>query len=607
MRGHGMDFVSQCEQKAQAHFSIPSLRPAQKEVLSLLEKKQHVLATLPTGAGKTLLYALPSLVFQEGTVLVISPLISLMRDQARRMEQAKIPCVILTSEQTDEELAKAKQILKQQQAKIAFVSPERFVLPSFLSLVSKIKISMIVVDEAHCVVSWGHQFRPEYAEIGKYLQQLNSKYILALTATASSQSRQDIIHKVFPSPQSVSEFTSLPLAPHIHVKSIRAFSQNEQWDKLVEILQKTTSHKSIVYFPTRKMCEDFSKKLQKLNIHAIAYHAGLERKERQMAETYVHASSRKVVICATTAFGMGVDVSGIELVVVYGFPGNIEEFFQMLGRAGRSGEASQGILIWTGSDPVKRQLQFQSAFPLPSKLLVCASHLASVFPKNIGESVVIDKKTLMQTLHSNKHIQHEREVDGIFSALRICDAVEEIPNHYSYLQVNVLNQNNLDKLLLELPNTPTKRGKVLHALKEILPSEFSAIPGGIGSCLLNYLIEVSQLSWSTVEQVLIYYKEQNIMSYKVVSSQRENTFVILKNNYLSLQKNLNKYICARDHFQKSLQHLENLATSTTCRLMSSFQFFSARKLQGATKNSYFCQQCDICNKRQKESLSVLQN
>ncbi len=594
-----MDFVTHCEKIAKQHFSIASLRPAQKEVFTLIEQHKYVLATLPTGSGKTLLYAAPSLIFERGLVLVISPLISLMRDQSRRMSEANIPCVIFTSEQSEEERRQARLKLKNDQAKIVFASPERFVLPSFLNLISKKNITMAVVDEAHCVVSWGHQFRPEYSEIGKYLSKLFPERILAITATAGRNSRLDIIKKVFPPNLQVKEYTSKPLSDHILVKSIRLFSQKEQWETLVDILEKSISNKTIVYFQTRKLCDEFAIKLRKLKIASVVYHAGLSKHERNQAEQYIHAASKKIVICATTAFGMGVDISGIRLVVVYGFPGNIEEFFQMLGRAGRAGEASEGILLWTGSDPIKRQYQFKSSFPMPSNLLDITANAMSLMPKNKTECVIVEKSLLEKAFMKSSYIDHQKKCDGIMSGLRICGMLEDLTYGESYIQIKLNQSVTLTKMLQELPDSLTKRRKVLEAIKEIVDAEWISILGAQIAISIKLISETCELSEDTIEQVLNFYVQQNTLNYSRLASEENTTHLILRHNFLYLQKELPKYISARNHFSSSLQELEKLSTATTCRLVSSFDFFSSRTLQGGTKKSYFCMQCDLCIKREK--------
>lgn len=594
------NFVLKCEEYAKNNFSLENLRPAQKEVLSQIFEKKFVLATLPTGAGKTLLYSLPALFFQNKPVLVISPLISLMRDQERRMENAQIPCAIFTSEQTDEERKSSWKKLKSNNAKIIFASPERFVLPSFLNTISKVNLSMVVIDEAHCVVSWGHHFRPEYLEIGKFLSKLYPPRILALTATASRNSRKDIIKKVFPENTDVYEYTSNPLAKNIIVECIRVFSNVEQWNKLVNILQNTESNKTLVYFQSRLLCEESTKKLKKIKIHSVVYHAGLPKNERKSTEQYVQEANQKTVICATTAFGMGIDIPGIQLVVVFGFPSNIEEFFQMLGRAGRNGEKSRGILLWTGADPIKREYQFKSTFPETSLFLERCSQLVTLMPRYYSESRFVKKDCLLNMLKLKKTENKHRILESIFAGLRICNSLEDTHTGESYFYVKLSENKNFNNLLSELPNGITKRKKVLEGITTLVDKSWYNIHGAEITFSAKMLQEACELTLESCEQVFVHYKDQKNISFAKISQEDAKLGIILKNGYIHLQKEIPRYISARNHFHASLHELDKLSTSTTCRLSASFEFFDSRAIQGATKNIWRCMQCDICIKKRTE-------
>jgi ATP-dependent DNA helicase RecQ len=594
------DFVLKCEEYAKKNFSLTSLRVAQKEVLAQIHEKKFVLATLPTGAGKTLLYTLPALFFEDKPVLVISPLISLMRDQERRMENAKITCAIFTSEQSDDERKLAWKKLKSGEAKIIFASPERFVLPSFLNAISKINLSMAVVDEAHCVVSWGHNFRPEYSEIGKFLSKLEPPRILALTATAGRNSRQDIIKKVFPKNTYVYEYTSNPLAENIIVESKRVFSNIEQWEKLVDILRNTESKKTLVYFQTRLLCEESTKKLKKLKIHSVTYHAGLPKNERKNMEQYVQEATQKTVICATTAFGMGVDVPGIQLVVVFGFPSNIEEFFQMLGRAGRSGEKSHGVLLWTGADPIKREYQFKLTFPEPSTFLEQCSLFMRFMPNHFSESCFVLKEQLLSIIKTKKAENKQRKLENIFAGLRICNALEDTRTGESYFYVKLTPNKCFADILSGLPEGTTKRRKVLEGLITLVEKTWILIKGAQITIPLKMLQDASELTFESCEQVFLYYQDQKNITFVKITHEEAKYGVILKNGYVHLQKEIPRYISARSHFHASLRELEKLSTSTTCRLSASFEFFASRAIQGASKNLWRCMQCDICIRKRME-------
>ncbi len=594
------DFVLKCEEYAKKNFSLTSLRPAQREVLAQIFEKKFVLATLPTGAGKTLLYTLPALFFEDKPVLVISPLISLMRDQERRMENAKISCAVFTSEQSEDERKLAWKKLKSGEAKLIFASPERFVLPSFLNAISKINLSMVVVDEAHCVVSWGHHFRPEYSEIGKFLSKLQPPRILALTATAGRNSRQNIIKKVFPENTNVYEYTSNPLAENIIVESIRIFSNQEQWEKLVDILRNTESKKTLVYFQTRLLCEESTRKLKKIKIHSVAYHAGLPKNERKNMEQYVQEATQKTVICATTAFGMGVDVPGIQLVVVFGFPSNIEEFFQMLGRAGRSGEASRGVLLWTGADPIKREYQFKATFPEPSAFLNQCSLFMRFMPNHFGESRFVMKEDLLSTIKTKKTENIQRKLENIFAGLRICNTLEDTRSGETYFYIKLNSNNSFTDILSSLPEGTTKRRKVLEGLITLVEKTWILINGAQITIPLKMLQDACELTMESCEQVFLHYQDQKNISFAKITHEKAKDGVILKNGYVHLQKEIPSYISARSHFHASLRELEKLSTSTTCRLSASFEFFASRAIQGATKNLWRCMQCDICIRKRME-------
>lgn len=595
-----VDFVTQCEELAQKTFSLPALRPAQRDVFAAMQTHDYILATLPTGAGKTLLYALSALVLNTGPVLVISPLVALMRDQVRRMKDVNISCTLFTFDQSEEERRHAWLAVRDKNTKMIFASPERFVLPSFLDLMSQISLSMAVVDEAHCVVSWGHNFRPEYAEIGKSLEKLKVARILALTATAGRSSRQDICQKVFPPQAHVYEYTSKPIAPHLFVESVRVFSQEEQWQKLLVILKRSKSQKTLVYFFTRKQCEEYAKKLRKQNIHSVIYHAGLAKEERKNVETYVHSSEQKVVICATTAFGMGVDISGITLVVIYGFPSNIEEFFQMLGRAGRSGEYSHGVLLWTGSDPIKRDYQLKSAFPVPATFLEICTRLGNTLPTQMGESIFVETSTLLQklTLSSKGKERPDKVLEGLLSGLRICGCLEDPILNETYFQIFLPLPNSLTELLQELPTTPTKRRSVLEAMRTLLGMEGVTQAHGQMVISQKSLSDISNTSVEGIEQVFLHYTSQKKLQFAKINPKQSTFGVIIKHGYSGVQRALTKYVSVRNHFFSSLHELNKLSTASSCRLMASFHFFANRPLQGAQKADIMCMQCDNCIKNE---------
>lgn len=585
------EFLNNCEQKARDHFQLPALRFAQRQVLHLLENHNAILATLPTGGGKTLLYALPA-VIHKNPVLVISPLIALMRDQHQRMKNANIPSIVFTSDQNEEERKQNWSQLKSGNTKIIFSSPERFLLPSFIQILSRHTFSMIVIDEAHCVTAWGHQFRPEYSTMGTGIRALNAEKILAVTATASRETRKDIMEKIFPQPDIVQEYVTPPIAQHIYIHCERTFSVAAQWLKLLRILKKTQSPKTIVYFSSRRLCEESAQKLVQQNIHAIVYHAGLSKEHRKSAELYIRNSQKKLVICATTAFGLGVDVANITTVIVYGIPSSIEDFLQMIGRAGRSGESSCGVLLWNGSDLKKRQFHFSKTFPTSAKLKAQATKIFKHFQLHDSESALCFQSDLKRIC-----LLENQEYEALLSCLRITDNLEDISPYETYVEIKFTNKMTLEGVLQSLPPGPTQRRMVIDYFADQTTENWQKRTQSKMVFLLRKIISETQLNHENIFKVLRYYENENILKFKAQTAEYSTDFFILKNSISLFQKNFSKYMKIRNRFYRSLQVLENLATAQYCRMENVLPFFAAQKISGGSiYNRQTCSQCDLCIK-----------
>ncbi len=588
---HNSD-IAACEEFARVHFGIPSLRPLQKTALdAILSSPGGVLATMPTGSGKTLLYALPALLFREEHILVVCPLISLMRDQVRRLESANICCAVFTSDQSETERSQNFELVSCKRARIIFSSPERLMLPSFIRMLLQLKISLAVVDEAHCVVTWGPSFRPEYAEIKRVMQILNPPRILAITATASRAGRATIREKVFPSEVPVREVIAPPLRENIIVESLRTRTESEKWETLVARIQHARSKRTIVYFPRRSMCQDSAMALRKKNIHAVAYHAGLLREERRSVESYVHESKENVVICATQAFGMGIDLAGVELVVVFGFPSSVEEFFQMIGRAGRGGELARALLLWTGADPKKRYFQFESAFPPVHTLSNYITDLQQVFPIPPSRRIM-SNQIIAQNIRIPKE-KLEKRLDGIFTALRMLGALEMPLTNEPYLVIQMATKKSAQDLLLALPNGPTRRHKLLNRIAEINGLEWRKQNGAESCHPITPLLDSIRMSWTQCEEVLTHFAQKGDLTWKLVPAQQLQGQWILKGSAQAAQAALHQYERTRNDFQESLSQLERLANQTQCRLRNVHAFFG----DGKARSHARCMQCDLCLKK----------
>jgi ATP-dependent DNA helicase RecQ len=559
-----------------------------KALATLLNTTGGVLATMPTGSGKTLLYALPALLYENSTVLVVCPLISLMRDQLRRLQSAGIPCAIFTSDQNEQERTENQELTKAGRARILLASPERLVLPSFLRLLSRLCIKLVVVDEAHCVVTWGPSFRPEYAEISNILQVIKPDRILAITATAGKAARAIIREKVFPAGFSVQEVIAPPLRENIIVRSRRTRSESEKWLALVHDLREATCARSIVYFPRRNQCTEAALSLRKLEIHAVAYHAGLTRDERRSAETYIHESKNKVVVCATQAFGMGIDLAGVGLVVVFGFPTSIEEFFQMIGRAGRAGEIAQALLLWTGADPKKRYFHFESAYPPAETISNYLNDISKLFPRPPSRRFVSDAQVASLIRIPSEKIP--QKLPGIMTALRLLGSLEMPRGNSSYLSLKMTGKKCAQDLLMDLPNTPTQRGRFISW---ICTQSGDGWRTDSEACTLHpweIVTDALSMGRNQCEDVLNWYSGQGHLEWSTISPELARTQWILRGTASTAEANLKQYRKLRSDFYTSLSELERLAYSTTCRLQRAHAFFG----DATTKPPHRCGQCDLC-------------
>src|SRR5690242_11610335 len=311
---------------------------------------KDVFALLPTGGGKSLCFQLPALA-RDGLTVVVSPLIALMKDQVDALQAAGVPATFLNSSLAAEESRKRLRGLHNGEFRLLYVAPERLMLSGFLSDLQKWNIRLIAVDEAHCISEWGHDFRPEYRQIAQLRELFPQVPFMALTATATERVREDIV-------------THLKLRePSCYVASFnrpnltyRIVPKNKPYDQLLNFLRERPKDGGIVYCQSRKTAERVAANLSEDGIPAKPYHAGLTPKDRnEHQELFLRDDIR--VVCATIAFGMGINKPNVRFVVHYDLPKNIEGYYQETGRAGRDGLPSECVLLFSAGDVVK-QTQF---------------------------------------------------------------------------------------------------------------------------------------------------------------------------------------------------------------------------------------------------------
>ncbi len=330
------------------HFGYASFRPFQREIAQSVLAGRDVVALLPTGGGKSLCYQLPALV-QAGLTLVISPLIALMKDQVDALRESGIAATYLNSSIDSATAAERIADLDRGAYRLLYVAPERAVNPAFVRSLDRWNVRLLAVDEAHCVSEWGHEFRPEYRRIAELRSHLPQAPVLALTATATERVRVDIERAL--ELRSPLRFVASFNRPNLRYS---VFEKRDARKQLVEWCSARALESGIIYTQSRNSAEELAVRLSAAGIPASPYHAGLTASERaRNQDRFIRDDVR--VICATIAFGMGIDKPNVRYVVHYDVPKSIEGYYQETGRAGRDGLPSECALFFSGSDAAKQR------------------------------------------------------------------------------------------------------------------------------------------------------------------------------------------------------------------------------------------------------------
>ncbi len=551
-------------------FGLQEFRSGQRAVIEAIMNGQDTLVVMPTGGGKSLCYQLPA-VSREGVTIVVSPLIALMKDQVDALTSIDIPATCINSSMTAGEQHERMDRMVSGEFKLVYIAPERLRHAGFLKALARVDVKLLAIDEAHCISQWGHDFRPDYARLGKFRERIGDPQTVALTATATSTVREDIQNILaLKSPEVfITGFSRDNLS--LRVESPKSNSEKDA--RVVELLESRPGA-GIIYASSRKSCEHLVELLStKTSFPIEYYHAGLSHADRhRVQENFM--SGKTPVVVATNAFGMGIDKADLRFVLHYNIPGSLEAYYQEAGRAGRDGKLSVCLLLYSYQDRFIQEFFIENSFPSRETVREVYEFLQSFEDDPIEITLQELKEQLNLPIGTEgiANCEHLLEKAG---------AIERLDSQQNMAAIRI--DSNLPTLVELLPREAKNPRRVMRALENVV----GALRGERVLFSPRRLSDVLDLKWESISRAIRQLTELPFVDYVPPFRGRAIHMIDRKRPFSQIEIDFAELERRKKAEYERLDKVVGFATSYRCRQLEILEYFGDPE----RKN---CHRCDRC-------------
>ncbi|MDA3859748.1 MAG: RecQ family ATP-dependent DNA helicase [Melioribacteraceae bacterium] len=561
-------------------FGFTEFRLGQEEIIQSIINGNNVLAVLPTGGGKSLCYQIPALLGETFSI-VISPLIALMKDQVDSLNKTEIHAAYVNSTMDFREVEHVFRDLESKKIKLLYVSPERLENIQFAERIKTLNPKYIFVDEAHCISEWGHNFRPSYRKIIEFAENISNNNISAFTATAVPEVRRDIVeHFNFNNPR---VFIKGFERENLKLNVLRT---NRKKEKVLELVSNNRLP-AVIYTSSRKAAEEISEYLNFNNQNAVFYHAGLQPEQRRMIQDNF-MNDRVKIICATNAFGMGVDKSDIRLLIHYNMPASLENYYQEIGRAGRDGKTAKIYLLYEDKDYHIQEYFINNGYPTIDEIKTVYNSICNAAKIAVGSvfsrRIFIDKQ-IIQLLSNNKINQTK-----LNSALKVLDEnnfIDFSSDKINYSFVKILFDAEQLKTFIKKFAQSLNREILLFFIRDFGETVFSQKK----KIDINYLANKLSSNSKEIIDALTKLTNAGIIEFSIPTDKPSIKFIGERVAPNKLLINVEHFYALKENAKLKLDLMRNFAFTDSCRFKSILNYF------GEELPDYACGKCDNCTNK----------